>query len=130
MESANILDIIKKRKSEKRMSPSVRKKIFGIEIYSQHFIRKVLVSFIKIVAQEKELTIKVHEIPNEMKPAVISIQIGNEIIWKYSCGNKEDLNERTILYQYQDEYLLKILKGGSTKNVISVTGLVAKHLLK
>ncbi|MEA2088925.1 MAG: hypothetical protein U9O55_03750 [Patescibacteria group bacterium] len=123
MQSANIVDNIKKRKLEERTKLHVRNKVFGIEKRVQHFIGKCLVSFVKIVVQGKELTVKIHEIPKEIKPTVVSIQLGNKIFWKYP-GEKEGLNNRTILYQYDGEYFLKILKGGSIKKIISIAKLV------
>ena len=126
MESANIVDIIKKRKLKERTIQSVKNKVFGIKKYGQGVVGKILVSFVNIVVQGKELIVKIHEVPGKMKPTVVSIQLGDKTLWKYTCGSKEDLDCRTILY-HNGEYFLKISKGESIKEIISVADLVKKH---
>ena len=126
MESANIADILNKKRLGKRISPPVRKKVFGIETCAQRFIGIILVSFIKIVVLKKELTVNIYEISKEIKPTVISIQLGDETLWEYPRGSTEDLDCRTILH-YDQEYLLMILKDEKIKEIILVADLVEKH---
>lgn len=100
-----------------------RNGVFGFEICSQHFVGVIHVFFIKIVIQKKKLIIRIHEIPDEIKPTVVNVQFANKIIWEYS-GGKESLDNRTILSQHDGEYFLETFEKGEIVEKIPVADLI------